>query len=86
MQKPSPARSAQPFLFATFLCLLMVGGDIFYGRGKNPMALAFYCFLPVVVWMITSEQQRNAQAIRDLTARLDQLEASLRSSTPAPRE
>jgi hypothetical protein len=50
------------------------------------MALAFYCFLPVVVWMITSEQQRNAQAIRDLTARLDQLEASLRSSTPAPRE
>jgi len=62
------------------LCLLMLGGDIVSGGRLNPMAVVFYCFLPAALWMMANEQKRNAQAISDLNARIDQLEESLRSS------
>ncbi len=80
MHKSSDWRPAKPVVFATLLCLLMLGGDIVSGGRQNPMAVVFYCFLPAVLWMITAEQKRASQAISALQARVDQLEESLRSS------
>ncbi|MFM7151443.1 MAG: hypothetical protein ACKO23_16525 [Gemmataceae bacterium] len=63
-------------VFGTILCLLMLGGEGVTNGCQNPMALVFYCFLPVVLWMMANEQKRNVQAISELNARLDQLEKS----------
>lgn len=81
MHGSSDWRPARPVALAMVLCLLMLGGDIFSGGRQNPMAVVFYCFLPAVLWMIAGEQNRTAQAINPLKARVDQLEESLRSST-----
>ena len=69
--KPSGA-----VVFATILCLLMLGGEVVSTGCPNPMALVFYCFLPAALWMMANEQRRDARAIDELTARLDQLEKS----------
>lgn len=80
MHKSSDWRPAKPVVFATLLCLLMLGGDIVSGGRQNPMAVVFYCFLPAVLWMIANEQKRAAQSISGLKGRIDQLEESLRAS------
>jgi len=63
-----------PVAFAMILCFAMLIGDLYFGRGKNPMALVFYTSLPSVFWMMAELQRRDAQAIRELSARVEQLE------------
>jgi hypothetical protein len=79
MRQIHALRPSRPVAFMTVLCLLMLVGElvgemVFSGRG-NPMAVAFYCFLPVVFWMIADKQKRDALAIAELEDRIDRLEA-----------
>ena len=64
----------KPVAFAWLLCVLMLGGEIVSGASENPMAIAFYSFLPAALWMISQERKRDAQKISELKARVDQLE------------
>ena len=64
----------KPVAFAWLLCVLMLGGEIVSGASQNPMAIAFYSFLPAALWMISQERKRDAQKISELKARVDQLE------------
>jgi len=72
----------------TVLCLVMlVGefvGEVVFSGGGNPMAIVFYCFLPVPLWMIADKQKRDAMAIAELEARIGELEAG-RSSPALPK-
>ena len=68
--------------FASLLCMLMLGGEIFSGS-KNPLSLVFYCFLPAVIWMIVNGQNRNAELIEELKTKVDRLEESHRPSRSA---
>lgn len=65
---------SKPVAFAWLLCVLMLGGEIVSGAYQNPMAIAFYSFLPAALWMISQERKRDAQTIIELKARVDQLE------------
>lgn len=67
-------KPSKPVAFAWLLCMLMLGGEIVSGGSGNPMAAVFYCFLPVALWMIAQMQNRDAQEIRELKARVDRLE------------
>lgn len=60
--------------------MLMLGGEIVSGGARNPMMLVFYCFLPAALWMMAQERKRDAQEIRGLKARVDQLEEAGRAS------
>ena len=64
----------KPVAFAWLLCVLMLGGEIVSGASQNPMAIAFYSFLPAALWMISQERKRNAEKISELKARVDELE------------
>ena len=64
----------KPVAFAWLLCVLMLGGEIVSGASENPMAIAFYSFLPAALWMISQERKRDAEKISELKARVDQLE------------
>jgi|SanBayMetagenome_1026888.scaffolds.fasta_scaffold102391_2 hypothetical protein len=64
----------KPVAFAWLLCVLMLGGEIVSGASQNPMAIAFYSFLPAALWMISQERKRDAEKISELKARVDQLE------------
>ncbi len=64
----------KPVAFAWLLCVLMLGGEIVSGASQNPMAIAFYAFLPAALWMISQERKRDAEKISELKARVDQLE------------
>lgn len=71
-------------LFVTALCLMMLVGEVFAtafpGMG-NPAKVAFYSFLPVALWMMTTEpRQQNDRTIGDLEARVHRLEEALRSA------
>lgn len=70
---------SRPVAFAAVLCLLMLGGDLLSGTTRNPMALVFYCFLPVALWMIVDEQKRSTRTIASLEARMARLEESRRT-------
>ena len=70
----------KPVAFAWLLCVLMLGGEIVSGASQNPMAFAFYSFLPAALWMISQERKRNAQEISELKARVDQLEEARSAS------
>jgi hypothetical protein len=64
----------KPVAFAWLLCVLMLGGEIVSGASQNPMAIAFYSFLPAALWMISQERKRDAEKISELKARVDELE------------
>lgn len=69
--------------FVTALCLLMLVGEVFaaaFPGVGNPAKFAFYSFLPVALWMLVSERQRDAPTIGDLEARIHRLEEALRSA------
>jgi hypothetical protein len=65
--------------FATFLCLLMIGGSLLHFLPVNPAFPAFFSFLPVVFWMIGREQRDAEKTISGLKARIDALEAIART-------
>ena len=74
-------------LFAIALCLMMVGGDVFaeaVPRIGNPAKFAFYSFLPVALWMMAGERQRDLRTIGDLEVRIQRLEEALRSTGRSP--
>lgn len=75
MREFNDAKPSRPVAFLTVLCLLMLAGEVWFRGGGNPMALQFYCSLPVVLWMVTQKQKRDAAAIAALEARIDRLEA-----------
>ena len=64
----------KPVAFAWLLCVLMLAGEIVSGASQNPMAIAFYSFLPAALWMISQERKRDAEKISELKARVDELE------------
>jgi hypothetical protein len=64
------------FWFATFLCLMMLGGSLLPFLPSNPAFPAFFSFLPVVFLMIAQDQKEKEKVIRALQARLDALEAA----------
>ena len=70
----------KPVAFAWLLCVLMLGGEIVSGASQNPMAIAFYSFLPAALWMISQERKRDAEKISELKARVDQLEEARSAS------
>jgi hypothetical protein len=77
-----PSGKASPWgaaWFATFLCLLVLGGSLLHALPVNPAFPAFFSFLPVVFWMIGREQRDAEKTIRDLRARIDALEAIARA-------
>ena len=80
MHTTTASRLSKPVVFASLLCLLMLGGEIVSGSARNPMALVFYCFLPVALWMIAEEWKRVAQELSGLKARVDQLEKARSAS------
>jgi hypothetical protein len=75
MHETKAPKSSRPVTFGALLCALMLGGEVVSGGGGNPIAVAFYCFLPVVFWMIADKQKRDALAIAELEDRIDRLEA-----------
>lgn len=68
--------------FVTALCLMMLVGEVvaaaFPSMG-NPAKFAFYSFLPVGLWMLVSERQRDVQTIGDLETRMHRLEEAVRA-------
>lgn len=88
MPQPHALRPSRPVAFMTVLCLVMLVGEfvgaMVFSGGGNPMAIVFYCFLPVPLWMIADKQKRDALAIAELEARIERLEAS-RSVAVLPR-
>jgi len=88
MQGANTVKPSKPVAFMSVLCLLMLAGELVgewvFKGGGNPMAIGFYCFLPVALWMITDRQERDAVAIAALEARIDQLEAG-RSVSALPK-
>ena len=82
MNRSSAWQPLPAVLFAGFLCLLMLGGEVATGGTGNPMAPAFYSFLPFALWMIASGQQGDAQTIRELQARVERLDEAQRESPP----
>jgi hypothetical protein len=82
MNRSSAWQPLPAVLFAGFLCLLMLGGEVATGGTGNPMAVAFYSFFPVALWMIANRQQGDAQTIRELQARVERLEEAQRESPP----
>lgn len=63
-----------PVAFAMILCTAMMAGELYSGDTQNPASLVFYSFLPAVLWMLANQQKRNTTEIRNLRARLDQLD------------
>ena len=83
MWPPGKSRPWGTALFATILCLMMLGGSLIPGFSTNPAFPAFFSFLPVVFWMIAREQKESDKTIGDLRARIDALETIARSRVNA---
>lgn len=88
---PAPVSWPPPnsVLFAASLCLLLVVGELIAAAFPdigNPSRLAFFCFLPVALWMMTAEQRRDARTIRELEARIVRLEEALADAGCAEHE
>jgi len=71
----------KPVRFAAALCVMMLVGEVFaaaFPGVGNPAKFAFYSFLPVALWMLVIERQRDARTIGDLEARIHRLEEGVR--------
>jgi hypothetical protein len=71
-----------PVAFAAFLCIAMCAGEVYSNQTNNPFAVAYYSFLPVALWMMVNQQRSYCEAIRELRARMEQLEGKPQASNP----
>ena len=81
---PAPLSWPPPnsVIFVTALCLLMLVGEVFaaaFPGVGNPSKFAFSSFLPVALWMLVSERQRDVRTIGDLETRMHRLEEGVRA-------